>query len=125
MNELGDSITNGVAPLVLIGWMGETGEPDDFWRPLLSGNGRPADNNVPRFWNAGVAAKIDAALRQGDAEGRRRLYEELERTVHEEYRPIVPLLSAMQAVAWRREVEGIYVDSTGTYRLAGARYAAP
>jgi peptide/nickel transport system substrate-binding protein len=123
MNELGDSITNSAAPLVLIGWMGETGEPDDFWRPLLSGNGKPSDNNVPRFWNAAVAARIDAALKERDIEMRRRMYEELERSVHEEYRPMVPLLSAMQAVAWRSDVEGIYVDSTGTYRLAEARYA--
>jgi ABC-type transport system substrate-binding protein len=125
MNELGDSITNGVSPLVLIGWMGETGEPDDFWRPLLSGNGRPSDNNVPRFWRADIAARIDTALKERSVDKRRELYQELERTVHEEYRPIVPLLSAMQAVAWRRNVEGIYVDSTGTYRLAKARYLAP
>ena len=123
MNELGDSMSNGSAPLVLIGWMGETGEPDDFWRPLLSGNGRPSDNNGARFWNPEVAGKIDSALKERDGTKRRQLYEELEKSVHEEYRPIVPLLSAMQAVAWRTEVNGIFVDSTGTYRLAKARYA--
>jgi cationic peptide transport system substrate-binding protein len=124
MNELGDSMSNGKAPLVLIGWMGETGEPDDFWRPLLSGNGRPAENNAPRFWRADVAAKIDAAVKERRPEARRAIYEELEKTVHEEHRPMVPLLSAMQAVAWRAEVEGLFVDSTGVYRLAKARYAA-
>jgi ABC-type transport system substrate-binding protein len=123
MNELGDSITNGAAPLVLIGWMGETGEPDDFWRPLLSGNGKPSDNNVPRFWNAVVAAQIDAALKERDIEMRRAMYEGLEKSVHEQHRPMVPLLSAMQAVSWRADVEGIYVDSTGVYRLAEARYS--
>ena len=123
MNELGDSMSNGTSPLVLIGWMGETGEPDDFWRPLLSGNGRPSDNNGARFWNATVATQIDVALKERDASKRRQLYEALEKSVHEEFRPIVPLLSAMQAVAWRNEVSGIFVDSTGVYRLAKARYA--
>ncbi|MHC4842062.1 MAG: ABC transporter substrate-binding protein [Planctomycetota bacterium] len=122
MSELGDAITNGNAPLVLIGWMGETGEPDDFWRPLLSGNGKPGDSNVPRFYNEGVAAKIDTALKAGDVATREKLYIELEKSVHEEHRPMVPLLSAMQAIAWRSEVEGLFVDSTGTYRLAKAKF---
>jgi ABC-type transport system substrate-binding protein len=125
MAQLGDAITNGAAPLVLIGWMGETGEPDDFWRPLLSGGGgRPGDSNVPRFYNQDVADSIDAALKERDPAKRRQMYEALEKSVHEEHRPMVPLLSAMQAVAWRSEVEGLYVDSTGTYRLGKAHYKA-
>jgi cationic peptide transport system substrate-binding protein len=124
MNELGDSIGNGLAPLVLIGWMGETGEPDDFWRPLLSGNGKPSENNAPRFWRADVAGRVDAAVKERSPEARRAIYEELEKTVHEQHRPMVPLLSAMQAVAWRSEVEGLYVDSTGVYRLGKAKYVS-
>ncbi|MBK9975425.1 MAG: hypothetical protein IPP14_11700 [Planctomycetes bacterium] len=122
MAELGVSMRDGVAPLVLIGWMGETGEPDDFWRPLLSGSNGPSNNNAARFFNAGVAEKIDAALQDRDISKRRQMYEALEKSVHEEFRPIVPLLSAMQAVAWSKKVEGLYVDSTGTYRLHKARY---
>ncbi|MCC7508415.1 MAG: hypothetical protein IT464_03455 [Planctomycetes bacterium] len=123
MKELGDAISKGSAPLVLIGWMGETGEPDDFWRPLLSGGGgRPGDSNVPRFYRQDVADKIDVALKERNPGKRRSLYEALEKSVHEEHRPMVPLLSAMQALAWRTNVEGLFVDSTGTYRLAKARY---
>lgn len=122
MAELGVSMRDGVAPLVLIGWMGETGEPDDFWRPLLSGNNGPSNNNATRFYNAGVAEKIDEALKERDISKRRQMYEALEKSVHEEFRPMVPLLSAMQAVAWSKKVEGLYVDSTGTYRLHKARY---
>lgn len=125
MNELGDSISRGVAPLVLIGWMGETGEPDDFWRPLLSGNGKPSDNNAPRFWRADVAKTILDAVQERDPDKRRAMYEDLEKSVHEKYRPMVPLLSAMQAVAWRSDVSGLYVDSTGTYRLVKAQYHRP
>jgi peptide/nickel transport system substrate-binding protein len=123
MAQLGDAISKGSAPLVLIGWMGETGEPDDFWRPLLSGGGGgPGDSNVPRFYRQDVADRIDSALKERDLGKRRSMYEALEKSVHEEYRPMVPLLSAMQAVAWRKDVEGLFVDSTGTYRLAKARY---
>jgi peptide/nickel transport system substrate-binding protein len=122
MAELGVSMREGKAPLVLIGWMGETGEPDDFWRPLLSGTNGPSNNNATRFFNATVADKIDVALKERDLNKRRQMYEALEKSVHEEFRPMVPLLSAMQAVAWSKKVEGLYVDSTGTYRLHKARY---
>ena len=108
--------------MILIGWMGETGEPDDFWRPLLSGREKPADNNVPRFWRKDVADRIDTALKERDMKKREQIYIDLEKTVHEEHRPMVPLLTAKQAMAWRAEVEGIYVDSTGTYRLHKAKY---
>jgi len=122
MSELGDTISKGSAPMILIGWMGETGEPDDFWRPLLSGREKPADNNVPRFWRKDVADRIDTALKERDMKKREQIYIDLEKTVHEEHRPMVPLLTAKQAMAWRAEVEGIYVDSTGTYRLHKAKY---
>jgi peptide/nickel transport system substrate-binding protein len=122
MRELGDIISKGTAPMVLIGWMGETGEPDNFWTPLLSGRGKPSDNNVPRFWDKDVAAKVDAAAVERDIAKREAMYLELEKTVHEKFRPMVPLLTAKQAVAWRSEVEGIYVDSTGMYRLHKAHY---
>jgi ABC-type transport system substrate-binding protein len=77
---------------------------------------------VPRFYNEGVASKVDEALKERDINVRRKLYEALEKSVHEEFRPMVPLLSAMQAVAWHNDVDGLFVDSTGTYRLAKARY---
>ena len=122
MSELVGELPAGTYPLVLLGWMGETGEPDDFWTPLLSGRGKPSDNNVPRFYDAGVEAKVLAARNERDRAKRQAMYEDLEKTVHEEFRPMVPLLSAQQSVAWRSDVEGVYVDSTGTYRLHEAKF---
>ncbi|MCC6575360.1 MAG: hypothetical protein IT462_16410 [Planctomycetes bacterium] len=122
MNVLGDAISKGAYPLVLIGWMGETGEPDDFWTPLLCGRGKPSSNNVPRFWDKEVADALDGALKERDQGKRAETYRKLETTVHEKHRPMVPLLTARQAMAWRAEVEGIFVDSTGSYRLHKARF---
>jgi peptide/nickel transport system substrate-binding protein len=122
MSELVGELPAGTYPLVLLGWMGETGEPDDFWTPLLSGRGKPSDNNVPRFYDAGVEKRVLAARNERDRATRQSMYEELERTVHEQFRPMVPLLSAQQSYAWRSDVEGIHVDSTGVYRLHEARF---
>ena len=109
--------------MTLIGWMGETGEPDNFWRPLLSGsNGKPAGQNHAHFYNAEVEKKVNDALYELDKDERVQRYEALEKWVHEEFRPMVPLLSSDQSVAWRSNVKGVYVDSTGTYRLHEAYF---
>jgi peptide/nickel transport system substrate-binding protein len=123
LSELTSRVNNGVYPLVLIGWMGDTGEPHNFWAPLLSGvDGKPAGNNNARFFNADVAAKVDAAGIETDPAKRAKLYYEIEKWVHNEFRPIVPLVSAEQSYAWLSSLKGVEVDSTGTFRFHKAYF---
>lgn len=118
MADLTPMMLKGDFALVLIGWMGDTGEPDNFWRPLLSGsNGKPAGNNNARFFNEAVAAKVDAAGTETNRGKREALYNELEKWVHDEFRPIVPLLSAEQSYAWASSLKGVIVDTTGTFHF--------
>jgi peptide/nickel transport system substrate-binding protein len=121
--ELTTRVHQGVYPLVLIGWMGDTGEPHNFWHPLLSGaDGRPAGNNNTRFYHPEVAAKVDKAGVETDPTRRAELYYELEKWVHEEFRPMVPLLSAEQSYAWVSKLKGVIVDSTGDFHFHRARF---
>lgn len=100
LSELTGRVHRGDYPLVLIGWMGDTGEPHNFWHPLLSGaNGEPAGNNNTRFYNKDVAELVDKAGMETDADKRAELYYQLERSVHDEFRPMVPLVSAEQSYA--------------------------
>jgi peptide/nickel transport system substrate-binding protein len=123
LSELTSRVNNGVYPLVLIGWMGDTGEPHNFWAPLLSGvDGKPAGNNNARFFNSEVAAKVDAAGAETDPKKRAELYYEIEKWVHNEFRPIVPLVSAEQSYAWVSSLKGVEVDSTGTFRFHKAYF---
>ena len=121
--ELTARVNRGEYPLVLIGWMGDTGEPHNFWAPLLSGtDGKPAGNNNTRFFHPDVAAKVDAAGVETDTKRREAMYFELEKWVHDEFRPMVPLVSAEQSYAWVSNLKGVEVDSTGTFRFHKAYF---
>jgi ABC-type transport system substrate-binding protein len=123
LSELTARVNRGEYPLVLIGWMGDTGEPHNFWAPLLSGtDGKPAGNNNARFFHPDVATKVNAAGAETDPKKRAELYFEIEKWVHDEFRPIVPLVSAEQSYAWLSALKGVEVDSTGTFRFHKAHF---
>lgn len=122
MKEITGKITSGKFALVLLGWMGDSGEPDNFWRPLLGGaEGKPAPLNAARFFNEEVMARMDAAGVETDEAKRQKSYESLEKWVFEEFRPMVPLLSAQRSLAWSSTLEGVLVDTTGQYHFHKAK----
>jgi len=128
MAEIGDMIPKGDYALMMLGWMGDNGEPDNFWRPLLSGEKgedgiwKPSDNNLARFFDADVHAKIDAAGREADTSKRDKMYKDIEMWVHDEFRPIVPLLTAKKSYAWVSKLKGVRVDTGDQFYLDKAYY---
>ena len=128
MSEIGDMIPKGDYALMLLGWMGDNGEPDNFWRPLLDGEKNekgewgPSENNLARFFNADVHAKVDAAGREADVSKRDKLYKELEMWVHDEFRTMVPLLTARKSYAWTSKLKGVRVDTGDQFYLDKAYY---
>lgn len=120
MVEIAEGIPKGNYSLLLLGWMGETGEAEDFWKPLLGGRNGPGDNNTARFWNKDVQTEIDAACLEPDGVKRREMFEALEKSVHDNHRPIVPLYSQRQAWAWKANLSGIGIDSCGNWRFERA-----
>lgn len=129
MKEIGDLIPKGEYPLMLLGWMGDNGEPDNFWRPLLDGEKdetgawKPSDNNLARFFSMDVHEKVYAAGREPDTAKRDTLYKDLEKWVHDQYRPIVPLLTAKKSYAWTSKLKGVRVDTGDQFYLDKAYYA--
>lgn len=128
MAEIGEMIPKGDYPLMILGWMGDNGEPDNFWRPLLSGSkgedGKwvPSDNNLARFIHPDVHARIDAAGREADISKRDKMYKDLEMSVHDEFRPIVPLLTAKKSYCWSSKLKGVRVDTGDQFYLDKAYY---
>ncbi len=118
LGQLTERVLAGEYAMVLIGWMGDTGEPHNFWSPLLSGQkGQPHDTNNARFYNEEVAKQIDAAGVQTNAARRTQMYVDLEKSVHEQHRPIVPLISAEFSYAWLSKLKDVEIDSTGAFRF--------
>jgi peptide/nickel transport system substrate-binding protein len=123
LHELTQRVHAGEFPLVLIGWMSDNGEPDNFWRPLLSGTGgQPAGQNNARFFDQEVADLVNKAGNETDRSRRIELYRQLETTVHDQHRPIVPLLSAHQSYAWRSNLKEVIIDSTGDFHFHKAYF---
>lgn len=123
MSEMTANVESGDYPLTLLGWMGDSGEPDNFWRPLLGGkDGDPAPLNAARFYNEDVMERMNKAAVEIDPAKRQKLYEELEKFVFENFRPMCPLLSAQRSYAWLSKLTGVIVDSTGQYRLHKASF---
>lgn len=121
MREIVDVALREDYDLLLLGWMGETGQADDFYAPLLGGHdGKPMDANFARFWNEELVKKIDTARLEASPDIRRETFEQLEKTVFDKHRPLVPLYTTTMAEAWRAEWTGIRVDAVGGWHFEGA-----
>ncbi|MCB9894611.1 MAG: hypothetical protein H6839_09190 [Planctomycetes bacterium] len=124
MREMVEAIEAGDYDLMLLGWMGETAQPDDFWTPLLSGpDGKPGWSNVAHFYEAEVESQLAKARAERDEGKRNAIFEGLEKSVHDKYRPIVPLYSASLAEAWLAAWQGIRIDAGGGWHFEKATHS--
>jgi dipeptide transport system substrate-binding protein len=107
--------------VVLYGWSGDTGDPDEFLAPLLGCDGVGSSNRAvwcdPRFQDAIVRARASS-----DPAERVKLYDEAQAIVAEEA-PIVPLVHTRESIAVARGVSGVAADPFGRHRFAGADVA--
>jgi peptide/nickel transport system substrate-binding protein len=103
--------------LVLIGWMSSGGNPLNYWQPLLGGyDGQPGGSNLARFGNSDVQEQIQAATRATSREEALRIIDDLERSVHDEHRPIVPLVCVRPVSIIRNTVRRASLDADGQLR---------
>ena len=101
--------------------MGGFGNADDFYGPLLGGShGKPGDMNLARFWNEDLAKQVEEASKEPSADKRKAIFENLEKTVFDKHRPLVPLFTTTMAGAWRADWTGIRVNSIGDWRFETA-----
>jgi peptide/nickel transport system substrate-binding protein len=120
--KLFPGVRTGQYELVLIGWMTDNGDPDNFYSPLTDGaDGEPGENNTSRVFHPGVHAKIVAAAELTDAATRVKAYREIERMLQAEVGGYVPLVNTKQALAYSTNIEGIIVDPIGHYRFHKAK----
>lgn len=107
--------------LMLIGWMGASlNQPDQFWNLLLSGTNGPSDNNPAGFYDDTVAQEVEKARSQPTLLLRAKGFEALERSVHDKFRPIVPLAWNETAWVWRGGLSGVEAESDGRLSLRNA-----
>ncbi|RUO57851.1 ABC transporter substrate-binding protein [Pseudidiomarina insulisalsae] len=111
---------------VLIGWIADNADPDNFFRPLLScaavnvGTNR-ANWCVPEFDDL-----LIRAITENKTETRKKLYHEAENWIYREV-PLVPIANSMRFQASRSDIHGVEVPAYGgvsfrqAYRSDGAQ----
>ncbi len=111
-------VSTGQYELILIGWMTDNGDPDNFYSPLADGaDGKPAENNTSRTFHADVHAKLLAARQLSSAGERVTAYRDVERALQTDVAGYTPLVNTKQAVAYSKGIKGFVIDGIGHYRF--------
>lgn len=76
--------------LLLTGWIGNTGEPDNYLRPLLSCNSKQRGLNLSSWCNPDFDALLDLALEASNPRYRANVYNQAQQILNQEM-PVLPL----------------------------------
>ena len=108
----------GEHDMVLLGWTGDNGDPDNFLNVLLSANAakaKPAQNRA--FWrNAEFTKLIDDAKIITDTAERTKLYERAQ-VIFEEEAPWKPIAHSIVVEPMLKSVNGFKLDPVGKRRF--------
>ena len=118
--ELFESVRHDRYELILIGWMTDNADPDNFYTPLTDGDGEtgiPSPNNPGRTFDPEIHELIVQAQSMTDVQERVAAYRAIERIQQETQVGYVPLVNTQQGYAFGGRIEGVEVDPLGLYRL--------
>ncbi|MFC0444747.1 ABC transporter substrate-binding protein [Pseudidiomarina halophila] len=97
---------------VLIGWIADNADPDNFFRPLLSCNALNVGTNRANWCEPGFDDLLVQAISEENTDSRKKLYQEVENWVYREA-PLVPIANSMRFQAHRSDVHGVEVPAYG------------
>lgn len=101
-------VYNGEHEMVLFGWVGDNGDPDNFLYVLLDKDNavRPKSNNYAFFRNDRSHELLVKAQQVMDRDKRAVLYREAQKIIHE-HAPWLPLVHAKSVLAFRKNVHAV------------------
>ncbi len=91
--------------LFLRGWTGDTGDPDNFLRPLLSCEANRAGLNASMWCNSDFDFLLDLALEVDRPRYRLNLYKQAQTILNQEF-PVIPIAHGMQFKAYNKTLTG-------------------
>jgi dipeptide transport system substrate-binding protein len=101
----------GEQAVMMFGWSGDNGDPDNFFVPLLGCEAVKGGGNVSRWCSKPFEDLIIKAAQTPRQADRARLYEQAQVIVHEEA-PWIPIAHSVRFDALRKEVRGYRMDAT-------------
>ena len=97
---------------VLIGWLADNSDPDNFYRPLLSCASAFSGSNRSAWCNEEYDKNIFSALSTADPEIRRQFYQKAEQLIFEQS-PLVPIAHALRYQVHRNYIKGVEFNPYG------------
>jgi len=97
---------------VLIGWLADNSDPDNFYRPLLSCASAFSGSNRTAWCNDEYDKNIFSALSTTDPEIRRQYYQKAEQLIFE-YSPLVPIAHALRYQVHRNYIKDVEFNPYG------------
>jgi dipeptide transport system substrate-binding protein len=99
---------------ILLGWGGDTGDPDNFLFEVLGCGAAKTGRNMARWCNADYQKLVEEARAVSDKGERTKLYEAAQKLFKDEA-PWITMAHSIVYVPMRKEVTGYKVDPLGAY----------
>ncbi len=103
----------GDIDMVLTGWNANTGDPDNFLRPLLSCSAERAGLNVSMWCNSDFDFLLDLSRETNHPRYRSNLYRQAQNLLNEEM-PVIPLTHGVQYQANHKSLTGFNMNPFNT-----------
>jgi cationic peptide transport system substrate-binding protein len=115
-NIFRENLRLGIHDSVLIGWNADNGDPDNFYRPLLSCDAIPSGTNRAMWCNEQYDHLVQRALLTDDFIKRKLLYQQANTLLFEQM-PLMPIAHAYQYQAIRSNLKGMEINPFGGIRF--------
>lgn len=113
-------LKQGMHDSVLIGWSADNGDPDNFYRPLLSCSAIASGTNRANWCLPKYDELINEALRYTDEDSRMHYYHQVNELLVEQM-PLVPIAHAYRFQAYREGITGMQINPFGGIRFGQVR----
>jgi dipeptide transport system substrate-binding protein len=102
---------NGEQAVMMFGWSGDNGDPDNFFVPLLGCEAVKGGGNVARWCNKAFEDLIIKAAQTPQQADRAKLYEQAQ-VIFKEEAPWITVAHSIRFDPLRKEVQGYKMDAT-------------
>lgn len=117
-NTFRAQLSEGLHDSVLIGWSADNGDPDNFFRPLLTCDAIPSGTNRAKWCYPEYDELIYKALQTEDMTQRQMIYQQVNAILHNQL-PLVPIAHSLTYQAYRDNIEGLNINPFGAVRFGG------
>lgn len=114
-----EKVKDGEHQAALLGWIGDNGDPDNFFSSLLSCPAARSGNNAAFWCDKSFDALINQAATESDIEKRTKLYLEAQKTFSRSY-PWVPIAHSRQFVLAHKRLKNFSLTPTDGMYFSGA-----